>query len=444
MENVVIIAPSKILFDRFKKLINRSLNSVNFYDIHNQIVENSFNRDEIINYYKTVLNKMHISKVVYIPSILKEEREPFVDFLLACDLNKETLIYEIKIHKLIHIGSKYLKISENLSKTSIFCKEYQNSRLMKIDYVLCESNSNSNAGLQTSSEYFDESIEVEQIKLSLIDDIVDAVLNSEDNALTPSFDTYSTSDFEAYVKTLRDDVDFSQQKLHGDKEVSKLEIYFRQQSCCLNPIYELGASKLWKNTRVAKIRRRMGKHLARSLPLDTVNSIDIIIPVPETGKYYAQGISEQLGVPYTEAIVRNNSLGRGLQLENPEKRNIFIRKKLQVINELIQNKNVGIVDEAIFTGSTLKIIVEKLREANVKKIFLLIPTPFNIRPCEYNIQPRRNVLLDYVRREQINEYFDVDAVHMSSVKSLTENLSAAKQLCYYCFGQSDEYVESKT
>jgi len=54
-----------------------------------------------------------------------------------------------------------------------------------------------------------------------------------------------------------------------------------------------------------------------------------------------------------------------------------------------------------------------------------------LRACEYNVLPKRNVLLDYVRRDDLKDYFDVDDVTFSSIDDLTESIGS--EVCVACF-----------
>ena len=50
----------------------------------------------------------------------------------------------------------------------------------------------------------------------------------------------------------------------------------------------------------------MGRELARRHPVEA----DLVIPVPDSGVYAALGYSEELGIPYFPAFVRNHYIGR--------------------------------------------------------------------------------------------------------------------------------------
>ena len=99
----------------------------------------------------------------------------------------------------------------------------------------------------------------------------------------------------------------------------------------------------------------------------------------------------------------------------------------------MRGKCIGIVDEAIFTGATLKIVCEKLRSCSVKSIYLFIPSPESKYRCEYNMQPDRAMLSEYVRASHLADYFDVDGVYFQEDETFVEVLSEYDNYCTNCF-----------
>jgi len=57
---------------------------------------------------------------------------------------------------------------------------------------------------------------------------------------------------------------------------------------------------------VAAIRQKMGRKLAEEHPVEA----DIVIPVPDSGRYAALGYSYGSGIQYEEGLLRNHYVGR--------------------------------------------------------------------------------------------------------------------------------------
>lgn len=194
---------------------------------------------------------------------------------------------------------------------------------------------------------------------------------------------------------------------------SKEEVfnYVTQQSkAALNLIYKKNPYEIVNNKSVAEWRMLLGKSLCESISKKIIKELDLILPVPETGKTYAQGISSFSSIPYVEALYKKADIGRSFDIEDVNIRKEFIKTKLGLIKSLVKGKTVGVVDEAIFTGMTLKEVCKLLVDAEVGKIYLLIPTPECTNTCIYNIQPDRDFLSSSFTKEELKSYFKVEDV----------------------------------
>lgn len=206
------------------------------------------------------------------------------------------------------------------------------------------------------------------------------------------------------------------------------------QSCCsVSVIYRKKPEEKISEQSIAAYRRELGATLANVIPENIKDKLDLIVPVPETGKYYAQGLAAKLKIPYGEAIYKKNEIGRSFDINNPNLRKEFIVSKLGLIEDLIAGKNIGIVDEAIFTGATLKIVSDLLKESNVKEVYFFIPSPECKFRCDYNMQPDRTLLSEYVRDTALPSYFDVNGVYFQDKVAFDEILARSGKHCSKCF-----------
>ena len=122
----------------------------------------------------------------------------------------------------------------------------------------------------------------------------------------------------------------------------------------------------------------MGEYLGKKIrKMIDINQIDIVVPVPDTSKPVALEISKQLNKPYHEAITKNRYVNRTFIMNTQDKRKKNIKRKLNVINHLVKDKNILIIDDSIVRGNTIKYIINLLKEHNVKNIFVGISCPEN-------------------------------------------------------------------
>lgn len=221
------------------------------------------------------------------------------------------------------------------------------------------------------------------------------------------------------------------------KEFSNVqEGYFiekRQENCIFQLVYKLYPAEYYGNESVAKKRIELGMGLASCIPQEIAARIDCVVPVPNSGLYYAMGLAQSLNLPYVQALIADYGEKRGFQVRNADVRKAIIKSKIQLISELIKGKKIIVVDEAIFTGTTLKVVCKMLREAGAAEIYLGIPAPKCFNQCNFYVQPRRAMLLEYVRESMLEEYFGVDKIIFQGKEAFRKMITVFGGVCMDCF-----------
>ena len=102
----------------------------------------------------------------------------------------------------------------------------------------------------------------------------------------------------------------------------------------------------------------MGRKLASRIPKEFPDSnIDVIVPVPDSGRIAAMELAKDLGIPFREGFVKNRYVGRTFIMPGQAIRKDSVRKKLNPIPYEFEGKNVLLVDDSI------------VRETPVPKLF---------------------------------------------------------------------------
>lgn len=236
---------------------------------------------------------------------------------------------------------------------------------------------------------------------------------------------------------LCDDKRRSEKKLLDKEDFFDLNDGFKtilsQRGCIFNLIYKLEPSKTFLGHNVAKERIYLGETLAKQIDHEIVEKIDFVIPVPRTGLFYAMGLSKAMGVPYMQALIKETNGIRSFQVIDTNVRKEIIKTKILPIRELIIGKNVLIVDEAIFTGTTLKLVSKMLRQCGANEIHIGIPTPECHNQCPFFVQPARSMLLEYIRVGMLEEYFNVDSVTFQNQQVFENMFQSLNGGCMECF-----------
>ncbi len=151
---------------------------------------------------------------------------------------------------------------------------------------------------------------------------------------------------------------------------------------------------------VDKMRRRLGKILARKYPVkDKDGDKVIVISVPDSSNTTAlgyqaelekQGISSKLEI----GLIRSHYIGRTFIQPGQQKREIGVRIKFNIVKGVLEGKTVVIVDDSIVRGTTSKQLVNLIKEANPKEIHLRISSSPIKHPCYYGMDfPSREELI---------------------------------------------------
>lgn len=179
-------------------------------------------------------------------------------------------------------------------------------------------------------------------------------------------------------------------------------------------------------------REAMGKELAKEAPCDA----DLVTGVPDSGVPAAIGYSQESGIPYREAFVKNRYIGRTFIQPTQTIRQVGIRLKLNPLSEVIKGKRIVVVDDSIVRGNTSKKLVSMLRDAGATEVHMRVSSPPVEWPCFYGIDTAdQGQLIAAINDiEGIREYIGADSLSYLSLEGLvkaTEN--ARENFCLACF-----------
>lgn len=132
-----------------------------------------------------------------------------------------------------------------------------------------------------------------------------------------------------------------------------------------------------------------------------------------------------------EKLHRPNN--RTLCFADVERRTGLIRDHMKLTGEDLQGKQVVVVDEAIFTGTTLRIVCQMLREAGAAKVHIAIPTPMSNCRCAQYVLPAMPPLADSMPPSKMLDYFGADSLTYIPGQSFLEIARPSGAVCTDCF-----------
>jgi amidophosphoribosyltransferase len=198
--------------------------------------------------------------------------------------------------------------------------------------------------------------------------------------------------------------------------------------CIFEHVYFAKQTSTIFDENVHGFRKKLGRQLATEHPVEA----DVVIPVPDSGTSAAIGYAEQSKIPFDMGIVRSHYVGRTFISPDQRSRELEVRLKLSVVDEVVAGKRIVVVDDSIVRGTTTRGKIRALRQAGAREIHMRISCPPIRFPCFYGIDfPTAEELLANNRDlDQIREFLEVDTVGYTSLEGLLQ--CAALPEDHYC------------
>jgi len=196
-------------------------------------------------------------------------------------------------------------------------------------------------------------------------------------------------------------------------------------------VYFARPDSVLDNRLVYDARVRIGQELAREHPVEA----DIVVPVPESGRAQAQGYSRASGFPAVEGLIKNRYIERTFIMPEQTDREISVLLKLNPIKSAIKGKRVVLVDDSIVRGTTIKKIVNILRDAGAKEVHLRIGCPPIRSPCFLGIdmKTRDQFIANGKTVEEVAAFVGADSLGYLSLRGLIKALQHPRDdLCLGC------------
>lgn len=225
--------------------------------------------------------------------------------------------------------------------------------------------------------------------------------------------------------------------------------HYPRKHCIFEYIYFSRPDSFIFGHNVDKMRRRLGKILAKKYPVtDKDGEKVIVISVPDSSNTTALGYQSQLEKQGINSkleigLIRSHYIGRTFIQPGQEKRELGVRFKFNTVKGVLEGRTVVMVDDSIVRGTTSKQLVNLIKEANPKEIHIRISSSPIKHPCFYGMDfPSREELIAnqmHGNIKEIQKYLDVDSLEYMTIDEMLEAVSEAdsENFCTACF--SGEY-----
>lgn len=174
-----------------------------------------------------------------------------------------------------------------------------------------------------------------------------------------------------------------------------------------------------------------GKQLYIEHPLKA----DMVIAAPDSGVYAAEGYAQASGIPYGVGLIKNRYIARTFIKPTKELRERSVYIKLNPLAINIKNKTLILVDDSIVRGTTSYYLVNALKKAGAKKVYLLSASPMIKWPCYLGIDTpnKEQLMAANFSLEQMKRKIRCDYLGFLSLKGLIDCVNGKEEFCTGCF-----------
>lgn len=204
-----------------------------------------------------------------------------------------------------------------------------------------------------------------------------------------------------------------QEGLHSYK-YSKAKLY----PCLFEYIYIARPDSVMNNVSIYEARKKMGELLYKECPTEA----DIVIGAPDSGLLASLGYANASGIAYEKGLVKNRYIGRTFIDPDSTVRKQSVMIKLNAITSVVKGKDVILVEDSIVRGTTIKRLIQILKEKGANKVHVRVAAPPVLHEENISIDiPHKESLLCYGKSvEEVKEAIGCDSLYFLSLDGLKE------------------------
>ena len=206
----------------------------------------------------------------------------------------------------------------------------------------------------------------------------------------------------------------------------------RKAHCVFEFVYFSRPDSLIFGEQVEKVRRSLGKQLAKECPADA----DLVIAVPDSGVTAAIGYAEAAKLPFEMGLIRNHYIGRTFIQPSQAIRDFGVKVKLNPVRGILKGKRVVVVDDSLVRGTTSRKIIKMLRQAGAQQVHFRISSPPVAHPCFYGMDfpTKAELLVNNMSHAEMEKFLDVDSLGYLSADGMMKAVGMdQRDFCRACF-----------
>lgn len=201
--------------------------------------------------------------------------------------------------------------------------------------------------------------------------------------------------------------------------------------CFFEYVYFSRADSVIDGKDVYQVRKRIGEQLASEHPVEA----DIVVPVPDSGRAHAYGYARASGIQLAEGLMKNRYIGRTFIMPSQRLREKYVLLKMNPIRSIVSGQRVVLVDDSIVRGTTMRQMVDILRQRGATEVHVRIGSPPIIAPCYFGIDmtDREQLIAAGTAVDAVQDTVGADSLGYLSIEGLLRATGFARRdLCLGC------------
>ncbi|NPB00161.1 MAG: amidophosphoribosyltransferase [Crenarchaeota archaeon] len=216
----------------------------------------------------------------------------------------------------------------------------------------------------------------------------------------------------------------------GEIERYELGVDIKKRAyCAFEYVYFSRPDTVFNGVTIYDSRKKMGQYLADLEDQD----IDIVVPIPETGRIASYGYAQKIGRPIEDALIKVRYMGRSFIMPR-ELRSLIAR--FGIVRSVISSRRIALVDDSLVRGTTMRNIVKTLKNMGADKVHVRIASPPIRYPCFMGIDfPTREELIAHGKTiMEVCKHICADSLKYICTRMLERAIGKREdELCMACF-----------
>lgn len=157
----------------------------------------------------------------------------------------------------------------------------------------------------------------------------------------------------------------------------------------------------------------------------------IIAPVLESGNWYGVGMAEASKIPFIPALYKNKYALKSFILDYQENRDREVQLKHIPSVTLLKDKDVILMDDSIVRGTTMRVIVDLVREkGKPKRVHVCAGFPEKRYACIYGKESRGTLIAQELPLDEIRKKIHADSLTYGTDAMWKQVLG--EEFCFAC------------